>query len=249
MPSVKPAQVTAVRSFHLTNPYMSGPEVEVLQALLAPFAPGAVDGQYGPMTAAAVKQAKWTLGYPDAQVDETAGPKLVAYLQGTPTPADYQARAAARRHDQQKSLTLRDQIVAVARWGIANEPQIHYEQSRPIDGLHDVHKLPLRTDCSGFATLCYCWAGAPDPNGNGYNGQGYTGTLLKAMRHIPPSAVQPGDLVVWGAYPGKHVALVIGIGADPQLASHGQERGPLAIAFSDESRYQKAAATWLSSLP
>jgi hypothetical protein len=69
------------------------------------------------------------------------------------------------------------------------------------------------------------------------------------MRHIPQSAVQPGDLVVWGAYPGKHVALVLSIGPEPQLASHGQERGPLAISFSAESSYQRAPATWLSSLP
>ncbi|MHB8469552.1 MAG: Hint domain-containing protein [Gaiellaceae bacterium] len=35
--------------------------------------------------------------------------------------------------------------------------------------------LPLTTDCSGFVTLCYHLAGAPDPNGRGYDGQGWTG--------------------------------------------------------------------------
>lgn len=45
-------------------------------------------------------------------------------------------------------------VVAIANWGVAHEPQIGYERSRPIDGLNQPHKLPLQTDCSGFATLC-----------------------------------------------------------------------------------------------
>ena len=31
--------------------------------------------------------------------------------------------------------------------------------------------------------------------------------------------------------------------------SHGQERGPLAIRFAEECRYQPAEVTWLSMLP
>jgi hypothetical protein len=61
--------------------------------------------------------------------------------------------------------------------------------------------------------------------------------------------VQPGDLVVWGAYPGHHVALVLEVGPDPLLCSHGQEKGPIAIAFSAESKYQPSPATWLACLP
>jgi hypothetical protein len=61
--------------------------------------------------------------------------------------------------------------------------------------------------------------------------------------------VQPGDLVVWGAAPGHHVALVLEAGDDPTLVSHGQEKGPIAISFSVESKYQPSPATWLSCLP
>ena len=65
--------------------------------------------------------------------------------------------------------TVRRKIVAAARWGIANEPRIHYGEIRPIPlG----RTLPLTTDCSGFVTICYYLAGAPDPNGLGYSGQG-----------------------------------------------------------------------------
>ena len=139
---------------------------------------------------------------------------------------------------------VRQAIVAAARWGIRNEPRIHYGQVRPIPlG----RRLPLTTDCSGFVTLAYFLAGAPDPNGLDYDGAGWTGTLL---RHMQPAAVpRPGDVVVWGAYPGHHCAIVLEPGDDPLLASHGQERGPLAIRFSDESRGQPPESTWLSSLP
>jgi cell wall-associated NlpC family hydrolase len=110
--------------------------------------------------------------------------------------------------------------------------------------------LPLATDCSGFATLCYFLAGAPDPNGFGYTGQGYTGTLLGHLPQVEPDAVRRGDIVVWGRYPGRHCAVVLEPGDDPLLASHGQERGPLEVAFSVEQEWQAGQpATWLDGLP
>ncbi len=240
---------TQVRTLHLTNPFLTGRDVKALQELLAPYKPGRADGQYGPHTAAAVARAKWALGYPQRHCDEVADAQLVAYLEGAPVPPGFTARQQARRAEAAKTLTLRRRIVANAEWGIAHEPEIHYEQLRPIDGLKAPRKLPLHTDCSGFATLCYAWAGAPDPNGLGYSGQGYTGTLLHHMKAIAADAVQPGDLVVWGVPPGHHVALVLEPGSDPLLCSHGEEKGPLAIRFSVESEFQPAPATWLSSLP
>jgi len=243
-----PAPTTA-RTLTLTNPLLTGADVEILQNLLAPYHPGAVDGQYGPATAAAVQRAKQALGYPDAQCDGVADPQFVGYVGGRALPPDFLARQAARKHDAAKSLTVRQQIVANAHWGIANEPQIHYQQLRPMDGLHHAHQLPLQTDCSGFSTLCYAWAGAPDPNGLGYSGQGYTGTMLQHMTRVPLTHVQPGDLVIWGPAPGHHVALVVEAGPDPLLCSHGQEKGPLAVRFSVETQYQPQPATWLSCLP
>ena len=93
------------------------------------------------------------------------------------------------------------------------------------------------------------YASAQSRDGLNYSGAGYTGTLLQHMRHIPKSAIQPGDLVVWGPPPGHHVALVLEAGDDPLLASHGQDKGPIAIRFSLESKYQPAQVTWLSCLP
>ena len=140
--------------------------------------------------------------------------------------------------------TLREKIVTAARWGIEHERSIHYGEVRPMPL---TRKLPLTTDCSGFVTLCYRLAGAPDPNGLGYSGQGWTGTLLLHLESIPALDARGGDLVVWGAYPGRHVAVVLEPGADPLLCSHGQERGPLAVRFSVECRYQPRVVTWLAA--
>jgi cell wall-associated NlpC family hydrolase len=105
--------------------------------------------------------------------------------------------------------------------------------------------LPLTTDCSGFVTLCYFLAGAPDPNGLHYSGAGYTGTLLGHLTHVTAAKAREGDLVVWGVYPGRHCAVVLEEGDDPLLASHGSERGPIAIRYSDECRVQPPKVTWL----
>jgi cell wall-associated NlpC family hydrolase len=137
--------------------------------------------------------------------------------------------------------TVRQKIVAAARWGIAHEPQIHYGEIRPMPL---ARTLPLTTDCSGFVTLCYFLGGAPDPNGLGYNGQGWTGTLLRHLERT--AAPRPGDVVVWGAYPGRHCALVLEPGDDPLLASHGAEHGPVAIRFSEESGWQPREHVWLT---
>jgi cell wall-associated NlpC family hydrolase len=140
---------------------------------------------------------------------------------------------------------LRRKIVAAARWGVENEPRIHYGEIRPIPF---GRALPLTTDCSGFVTICFFLAGAPDPNGLGYSGYGYTGTLLDHLEPIDGDAAKRGDVVVWGAYPGRHCALVLEPGDDPLLASHGQERGPIAIRYSRECRLQPAQVAWLDAL-
>jgi hypothetical protein len=144
-------------------------------------------------------------------------------------------------------MSVRDQIVEVARWGVRMRARIHYAEARPMPLRRT---LPLTTDCSGFATLCYFLAGAPDPNGLDYDGEGYTGTLLLHLPHVGAADAQAGDIVVWGRYPGRHCAVVLEPGDDPLLASHGAESGPLELRFSVEQRAQPGQpATWLDGLP
>jgi lysozyme family protein len=83
------------RLLQLTDPLLTGPDVEEAQHLLTEnpygdFEPGGVDGEFGPNTADAVERAKWALGYPPAKVDKRFGPALKAYLDGTKQlPASY----------------------------------------------------------------------------------------------------------------------------------------------------------------
>lgn len=127
----------------------------------------------------------------------------------------------------------REKIVAWARWGVRNTALIHYREIRPfpLD-----RTLPLTTDCSGFVTLCYRLAGAPDPNGLNYNGNGYTGTLLDHGRPVLPGAVRPGDIIVYGPGTGDHTAIVVETGFDPLTVSHGQESEPSFVRVSQDGR-------------
>lgn len=196
-----------------------GPAVLELQQKLAAlnFDPGYIDGIFGPRTEEAVVAFQRVNGL---AVDGIVGPQTWAKLDAM-TPSGLPAA-----------------IRGEAFWGLAHEAEIHYAQLRPIDGLTSPRKLPLSTDCSGFVTLCYKWAGAPDPNGRGYDGYGYTGTLLEHMRQVSQAQARAGDLVLWAdSVRTRHVAMVLDTGSDPLLVSHGSEPGPLRIRFSSEHQY------------
>lgn len=125
--------------------------------------------------------------------------------------------------------TVRGQIVEIAKKQLARAGKdIHYSHARPIPTSFSVS--PISTDCSGFVTMVYREAGAPDPNGQGYKGGGaFTGTLWSTGRAV--SKPQPGDLVFYGnvnALDG-HVAVVIN---DRECISHGSEGGPRRVSIN-----------------
>jgi lysozyme family protein len=251
------------RTLQLANPHMKGPDVEEAQRLLqsnpfGSFDPGGIDGDYGPLTAAATKQAKWMLGYPPNDVDDNFGPTLKLFLDGTKKlPARYLKLRRERLKASPGEAELRAAIVRWALWGVQNTAKIAYTQGATrLNALGGPGgTLPLGTDCSGFATLCYSWAKAPNPNFQGaYDPSqgGYTGTMLSRCRHIPRAAVQAGDLVVWTPPDdGHHVCIVVSGGADPWLVSHGDDTGPKKLRFSAEDAAQRrnghATVTWLSA--
>jgi len=68
----------------------------------------------------------------------------------------------------------------------------------------------LYEDCSSSCTGYYFIGSIPDPNGLGYNGQGYTGTLAVHGRRV--SSPMPGDLGFYGYYPYRHVVIYVGNG-------------------------------------
>ena len=251
------------RILQLANPAVTGPDVLEAQKLLlkspyGSFNPGKPDGEYGEITAGAVIRAKWELGFPATARSSTFGPNLKAYLSGKkPLPAAFKARRATRLKQATSQQAIRKRIVNWALWGCKNTAQIGYSQNGNLRlaALGQKATLPLATDCSAFATLCYSWAGAPNPNASGaYDARqpAFTGSMLGHCRRIPRTAVQPGDLVVWTPpRVGQHVCLVIQGGADPLLVSHGDESGPKKLRFSAEDAYQRrhghGTAVWLSA--
>lgn len=90
----------------------------------------------------------------------------------------------------------------------------------------------LTEDCSSSVTGLYWRSGAPDPNGLGYNGQGYTGTLCRHGRAVAEAQARPGDLVFYGVgAPWHHVAMVVGRDPAGKLVvfSHGSQPGPYLL--------------------
>jgi len=261
-PSNGGLRVATRRVLQLSNPHVTGPDVTSAQRLLlknpfGSFDPGTPDGEYGEVTAGAVKRAKWELGFPANANNSVFGPQIKAYLSGTkPLPTAFKARRAQRLKQTGSQQSIRKRIVQWALWGCQNTAQIAYSQNGNVRLalLGKKASVPLATDCSGFATLCYQWAGAPNPNAAGaYDARqpAFTGSMLAHCRKIPKSAAQPGDLVVWTPpSQGQHVCLVVQAGADPVLVSHGDDSGPKKLRFSAEDAYQRShghgTAVWLT---
>ena len=254
---------TGPRVLQLANPHVTGPDVKEAQQLLetnpfGSFDPGSDDGEYGELTAGAVERAKWELGFPQNAANGVFGPQLKAILSGQkPLPAAFRQRRARRLREAGPEQAVRKKIVGWALWGCKNSGQIGYSQNGTVrlSALATPGALPLATDCSGFVTLCYCWAGAPNPNGSGVydvRQPAYTGSMLDRCRRIPKSALRPGDLVVWTPPSrGQHVCIVVAGGPDPMLVSHGDPSGPKRLRFSAERGYQRrnghGDAVWLSA--
>jgi hypothetical protein len=145
----------------------------------------------------------------------------------------------------------RQWMVDNCNWAIEHRGEIHYAEVRPIPVHLPKFHLPFTTDCSGFVTLMAKWSGNPDPNGNGFNGQGFTGTLLDHLPHIPFQETWRGDLAVFGAHPGVHVVVLLEGGcrdSNPPVASHGEEGDPRRYFLSDEIAFFAKASPGVTYL-
>ncbi len=239
-----------MKTLFLTNPPVNGART-LQQALIKDgFLPvGSDDDVYGPLTARACEKAKWKFGYPSSAIHhghEYAGDQLLDYLTGrTELPVAYQRRRRQRlggvpNHD----AAVRQSTVSAFEWIVANAEHFRYAQDRPIPLFHG--PIPpgrvIATDCTGAITLACYRGGAPDPNNLHYGGQGFTGTMLGHLTHIPRSEAKPADLVVWvnpHVPTGHHGAMLIHAGSvpDPMLCSFGSNP-PRKIALSAETAAQ-----------
>lgn len=126
------------------------------------------------------------------------------------------------------SVTARG--VAAALMCVRHRSVIHYTQGglRMVGVNRKMYppNYPHYGDCSSMVTWWYFVAGAPDPNGLGYNGQGYTGTQSPRGRRVAYSQAKPMAVAFYGS--GRkigHEALVVKKGY--QIVSHGSEIGPV----------------------
>lgn len=133
---------------------------------------------------------------------------------------------------------------------------VHYRQLRPMrsryintfDELKAAIARGMWLDCSESVTLLCHIAGFRDPNGLGYNGYGYTGTMLN---YCKPHFTAPGDanigtLLICGPGAGDHVMAVYKTGSDPLLFSHGSEGDPKFVRYSRIAPYLRAPAQFCS---
>ena len=132
---------------------------------------------------------------------------------------------------------VKNAIADYCRRSINSEPQIHYKQYRPMQSLGDKPENGFSSDCSEHSTAAYYWArkvtgiAVPDPNGSGYNGYGYTGTLVNNPR--VSGSYQIGDLGIYGSSSGNTVHVVTcyveGSSSSAVWCSHGSEAAPYAV--------------------
>lgn len=124
-------------------------------------------------------------------------------------------------------VTMIQKVVNAAMFGYDNRAAIHYSQGAlRMKDFGPPPNVPNYTDCSAFVTWCYKSGGAPDPNGFGYNGYGFTGTLLLHGRQVSLGSVQKSDLVFYG-HPVSHVAIAV---STDRVVSHGNEAGPQLVS-------------------
>lgn len=182
----------------------------------------------------------------------------VTVAPAVPVPAKAKKQAPAKANANAhpgSTAKIRAGIVAFCEWGIAHEGEIHYAMQRPMERLRtpaELKELPRDADCSEWATDSYAFAGGPDPNGQDFSGTGNTGTMLEHCRPVNKQDAQPGDLAVFGVYPGHHVVVLLEDGTanagNPLVCSHGQEKGPLAIHLNTEALAQPVPITFLTCL-
>lgn len=132
---------------------------------------------------------------------------------------------------------VRDAIADYCRRTLNAAPAWHYRQARAMQSLGDNPDAGGYSDCSEHATCSYYHArkqtgvAVPDPNHSGFNGYGYTGTLVDNPRASSPYKV--GDLAIYGQSTGstEHVCTcyLAGDASSSEWCSHGSEQAPYAV--------------------
>jgi len=145
---------------------------------------------------------------------------------------------------------------------LAHKDQVHYPR-HDVRGAADAATWRITTeagarrklnsggslmfDCSQSTQQLCRWAGLRDPCGHEYAWAGFTGDMLRYLRHYSdPEAAFVGALVVFGPATGEHVSMVYEPGRDPLLWSQGFEAGPELIRLSAQAARHHKPVTFCS---
>ena len=206
-------------SLHVTSPLMTGPAVLDVQKRLTAlgYAPGAVDGRYGPATAAAVKAFQRDR---KLEVDGIAGPLTLAALRQKPAKAPAATAEAAatplRRTQSRGSIGERALAEAVKHLGSKEKPA--GSNRTPFGEWFGVDGVPW---CNIFVSYCF-QVGAGYTICKGFKGAGaYPG---KGSTYVPTTEAwlqaagfwvgrtepQPGDIAIfnWDGGVPDHIGIV-----------------------------------------
>lgn len=179
-------------------------------------------GFYGHLTEDQMREYKTRHDLP-----HTGGYGKLAHQHLYPRMDGYAQLRMKQAYEELHQESTIDKIVRIALYAYSQRDVIHYSQdfARRMSDFGPPPNVPNYTDCSGLATWVYKCAGAPDPNGFGYNGYGYTGTMTAHGTKVSLASLRKGDLIFYG-FPVSHVAIYIGGG---RVVSHGSEPGPLLL--------------------
>lgn len=202
-----------MRILKLTSPYMRGDDVKDAQRALQKFGAwvGKIDGVFGPTTAAASKQAKWMLGYPERQCTQTYGQALHDYLTRKKKPSALMRRRAEKRKVSHKPMREKALAESVKWIGTKESPpnsnKVMFSDWYGLRG-------PW---CAMFVTWCYVKAGSKsfDPKKARWAYCPFMVNDARAQRNglvvVPVDKVQPGDIAMFdwqGDGISDHVGIV-----------------------------------------
>lgn len=134
---------------------------------------------------------------------------------------DLAAKKAAQRVGELTSSAARELLKQTSLRFYSLRGNYVYKQYRPMPGCLFCRAAHYRLDCSSAVTEIFRESGRPDPNGLGYNGYGFTGTLWNHGRLT--QSPQAGDLAFYGVEgtSSAHVAIhvsptaVVSFGSTP----------------------------------
>src|SRR5579863_1262125 len=106
----------------------------------------------------------------------------------------------------------------------------------------------FEADCSSSITEILRWAGYSDPNGQGYDGYGYTGTMMEHLPEIREDQIDLGSIGIYGQAPGVHAIMALEVynGDATSIWSHGAPEGAISTLGYLNSGFVGVPLTWYS---